>query len=771
MRPGTWNGAVSTDNVRVTVNGTVRPVKDVRIQSGMRDGHPAAESGSWCVEATIDWQDPALVTGDSPHLFGVQSGNARRGATDWLPKAGDSVVIETGDAATGQWWVQHRGVIDDTTGSIADGTAKSTTVDNIEDLSGRVQFGALLHRMTPWSNSHDYRWIGLSSIYMVDRMFRNPQTEGIGWYATPPMTWQTIASAPMNGSCQPEAGTLRICGRSSSETNTQIRGWLNTSYGVAPWGVYAEYLFTESANTWTYDGVVFTCSTEQSSIGVTRYRLHSADGIGIFLRIRGDTGVIQYGIETSGTLQWEIPIAGARRVALNFKRTSHTSQRITIRTDDGREETQTGHSQQFPSGYAMNRLYVGTDTYGVAGWWLVEHEKPTSQRWATLNFAPTARLRREADVRWLASRDLPFTMPSEWLAEQVDAECATMWLDEDNHMQWASRGALEKQAPVRTITSVIDVDDIQWEQRRAHMARSVWVNFKQAEVRSLLGGFRQNCWETDSIDLAPGEAEDVAVSIPDDEDWIGVDVNSTLMTQTMTPAQLRMGSKHGGTQYTETSRGETGQTWAQFIDYRLTRQGLRNFNVYFAPWTNLRGVRVKSAIPNLNDRDTAPSANISAWHSGNPAVRIRSRGKTTWVEGERSLMAGDIGPARYTHDVDWRVQNMHIVDGVGHLLSWLRAQVGDTTKPRVTGLTIAHDPRLQVGDKIRIRDTEITGIDFDMLIQQRDVNVGDMTETIEGRVTIARTEWTHTASAPPESRLEPGGSTALTRDAEWDRED
>src|SRR5699024_8937895 len=161
-----------------------------------------------------------------------------------------------------------------------------------------------------------------------------------------------------------------------------------------------------------------------------------------------------------------------------------------------------------------NRLYVGTDTYGVAGWWLVEHEKPTSQRWFTLDHKPTARLRREADVRWLASRDLPFTMPSEWLAEQVDAECAAMWLDEDN--------------------------DMQWEQRRAHMARSVWVNYKQPNVRSLLGGFRQNCYENDGIDLAPGEEEYVAVAIPDDEDWIAIDLNSSIMTQTMTPAQLRM---------------------------------------------------------------------------------------------------------------------------------------------------------------------------------------------------------------------------------------
>lgn len=95
MRSGTWVGATSTDNVRVTVNGTVRPVKDVSIQSGMKDGHPAAETSSWCVEATIEWADPKTVTADSPHVFG--------GGTDWLPQVGDDVVIETGDGALGQW--------------------------------------------------------------------------------------------------------------------------------------------------------------------------------------------------------------------------------------------------------------------------------------------------------------------------------------------------------------------------------------------------------------------------------------------------------------------------------------------------------------------------------------------------------------------------------------------------------------------------------------------------------------------------------------------
>lgn len=769
MRPGSWDGAVSTENARVWINGVLLPkemIGKVTTTSGMRDGHPSAQGGSWCVEAQIEWQDPAMVTSTSPHLFGgdATSDNLTKAATEWLPKPGDKVLIHTGDGALGQWWKQHEGVIDDTSGSIADGTAKSTTVDNIEDLSGRVQFGALLHRMTPWSDAHDYRNIGLSSLFMVDRMWRNPQTQNVGWYATPPTTWQTVASATMIGSAWPEVGTLRICGRSQSQTNTQFGGWRNTSYGTAPWRVFAEYLLTSAI-----PEVILTVSAEQPSNGVARWRVVDANDYGCFIRVRGDSGVIQYGITTSGTVTYEIPLGDATRVALSFRRNTTTSQTLVIRTDDGREETRTTSAAAFPNGFTMDRMYVGTDDYGQAPWWMVEGTKPDSQRWFTLNSKPTARLRRSADVRWLASRDLPFTMPSEWLAEQVDAECSQMWLDEDNHMQWTSRGVLEAQYPVRTITSVRDVDDIQWEQKRRYMARSVWVNYLDPQVRSLLGGFRQNCWGTNSIDLAPGESETVTVSIPSEEDWISVDLNSSLMTSAMAPWHLRMGSKHGGTQYTESASGESGQIWARFIDYSLTRMGLRNFSVYFGQWASSTQ-RVKSAIPNLNDKDTRPPANIDAWHSGNDAIRIRSRAITTWSEGERSLNAGSIGPARYTHDVDWRVQNFHIVDGVGELMSWLREQVTDTTKPVITGITIAHDPRLQIGDKIRIRDTEITGIDFDVLIQQRDVDTAEMTEKITGRVTLVRQQVQYTSLAAEESRYEPSGPDPTTPTLVWDRE-
>lgn len=759
MRSGAWGGARSTDNVRVTVNGTRLPVKDVRIQSGMRDGHPQSDSGSWCVEATIDWTAPPLVFSGAPHLFGAGS--------EWMPRAGDSVVIETGDGALDQWWVQHRGVIDDTSGSFADGTAQSTTVDNIEDLGNRVQFGALLHRMTPWADGGTWRHIGLSSIYMVDRMYRNPQTPGVGWYATPPATWQAVASAPMNGSAWPEIGTLRLCGRSPEEPGGQIFGWSNVSYGVAPFGIYSEYIFDSPVSE-----CILSCSTEQSGVSTaaTRYHAQNADGYGPFIRIDRGAGEIQYGLTTSGTLTYRVPIESAKRASLFFRRDTTTQQTLILRTDDGREDSRTVNATGFPNGFTMDRIFVNTTEQGRAGWWMVEGEKIAAQRWATLESTPTARLRRGADVRWLASWDMPFTEPAQWLGEQVDAECACMWLDEDNHMQWASRGVLEAQSVATTITSVRDVDDIQWERRRSSLARGVWINYAEPKIRTY-SEFRNNAWETDSIDLAPGEAETVTVSIPDDEDWISVDLNSSLMTPAMAPWQLRIGSKHGGTQYTETASGETGQTWAQFVDYTLTRDGLRTFSVYFAPWANLGNVRVKSAIPNLNDKDTRPSANIDGWHSGNAAVRIRSRGITQWTEGERSLTAGTIGPARLTHDVGRRVQNMHIVDSVGELLSWLRGEVMVTTKPRITGLTIAHDPRLQIGDKIRIRDTAITGVDFDVLIQQRDLNVTDMTETIQGRVTVVRvdvpngplvTDWT--------SRYEPGGHTPITPESNWDRE-
>lgn len=749
MRPGTWDGAVSTDNVRVTVNGTVRPVSGVRIQSGMRDGHPHADSGSWCVEATIEWVAPPLVFASAPHPFG---GGA---ATEWLPKAGDSVVIETGDGALGQWWVQHRGMIDDTTGSFADGTAKSTTVDRIDDLDAAVHFGALLATMTPPADGFGKRRMGMQSTFLIDRTLRTVQGDtGAGWLATPPRTWQTVGSAPNQGSLWPEVGGLTSCGPKADSLS-----WSRTDYGVQPHGYEAEYRLTADASE---PILTFGVPSSGGSGRSEFYVREGRKGYGVFAGVDHDAGDITFGTLSPGRTTHRIPRGSATRAALHAERNGYAL-RITVRTDDGRQVGPTTYDVSgLPIAWAADRVIV--DAPGPTGWWMVENNKPASQRWLTLNHTPTARIRVGDMPWWSGTRDMPYENAAEWLAEQVDAECSAMWLDEDGVMQWAGRGVLEEQQSVNTVTSVRDVDDIQWESRRRSLARSVWLNYEEAHVdMDLIGSTRKTCWDSSTVDVPPGEAnaEITNVTVPGDQDWISVDLNPHNPAADGSLNSHLEGSTYGGTQYRVNDAEE--QSWALFCAATMKRQGLRNFEIKF--WASggmSSAYRVKTTYPKLENAFMAVVLDAE--------LNLRARAITTWIKGERSVNAGSIGPARYTHDVGWRVQTVGSSDGLGDLISYLKTAVS-STRPRVTGLQIAHDPRHQVGDLITVQDQHVTGMEIVMLIQQRDIDVDDFTEKITGRVVAAYKMQDLNANGPYDrySLHEPGGHTPITPESDWTR--
>lgn len=751
MRSGTWDGPRTDDNVRVTVDGVRRPVKNVTIRRGMRDGHPASQglgSGAWCVECTIEWAGPDDMFAGAPEPFTGDS---------WLPREGQSVVVETGDGAlgpfgSGAWWVQHRGVIDSTKGSIADGTATSETVDAIEELTSRVGFGALTARMPPLENiGGQYREPGLTSTYMVDRMLRQPQDWGVGWHATPPLTWETVGSAPCQGSLWPERGNL-VTGHRAGNIFAGP-SVARTTYGIMTAGYTATYLLSGSVGE-----VIISCGLGYSSSATAgSVTAANSDGAGFFIGHDTSTDEITYGATTTGgTVTYRLPRQGATRAALYARRNTTTSQTIILRTSDGREVTRDPGATGYPNGWAATRALV--DGRGIVGWWMIEGPKPASGRWATLDHQPTARIRVGDIPWWAASRDLPWADPSEWLAEQVDAECAAMWLDEDGVMQWAGRGVLDAQPVAQTVTSDLDLDDVQWQSRRRSMARGVWVQYLEPNVRQLLHGPRQNAWATESVDLGAGESEVIVIDVPDDEDWIGIDLNSALMGAQTTSALLRIGSKHGGTLYTEDSQGDEGsQSWAIGPGVSWVRKGLRAVELtVWTPGGMSSSQRIRTAIPDTSDR-------LTAWHHGRPALRLRAKGITSWTDGQRSLTAGSVGPARYTHDAGWRVQRISdSTDPLGDLLSWLRGVVSSTS-PTVTGLIVAHDPRRQVGDKIRIQDRHVTGLWIDVLCQDITTDVHAFEDEIVGRATA----W---GTIPDLHLHAPGGHTAMTPVTDWTRE-
>src|SRR5699024_259511 len=234
-----WDGILSDDNVRVTVNGRRWPVKSVRIQKGMRDGHPASKgvlNGSWCIEASIDWAQERLVDTQVPQPF-TDDTTLLSGEKLSVPRPGDEVTIATGEGSaffgSGIWFQQVKGVIDKTTGSFADGTASSTVIDRIEELDRNVQYSALLTNMTPILDGSPMRYQGLQSVWYVDRVLRDESQGTLGWSVTPKRTWETLCAVTSPGSIRPpEVGALHA----STDKVPTDGGWMwRKDADGAPW--------------------------------------------------------------------------------------------------------------------------------------------------------------------------------------------------------------------------------------------------------------------------------------------------------------------------------------------------------------------------------------------------------------------------------------------------------------------------------------------------------------------------------------------------------
>lgn len=734
MRAGTWDGAVSTDTARVTVNDVVRPVESVQVRSGMRDGHPASPGrNSWCVTATIVWANPKDVSADSPSPFG--------GASSWAPEPGDTVVIESGDGALGQWWVQHTGVIDTTTGSIADGTAESRTIDMVDELNGHITEAALLSSMSPTADSTPNRQIGLQSCYGVDRYLR--RTQGgewgqYGWGTTPLRTWQTIASVPNMGSLWPDVGVL--------DASPSLPSWWSTPYGTAPTNYTADYRLSAS----TDEGVVTAyIGGGGTGSGTSTILLHDDAGNGFILGRDHATDEVFFGIKTDAMYVDRLPRNGADRIALRFKAGVSNDQIVDYAVSDGRTGLRNFTSAAL-NAFSDNEVRVDVPDGTRLGWWMVESAKPSDQWWNVLNSTQSARIRLGSSPQWWdASRDIQFTEAATLLDDQLTAECATAWLDEDGVFQWAGRGVLEAQPVAQTVTSSLDLQEIHWESRRSSMARGVWVDYETPNIE--LGELTsRDLWETGSFDLAAGEAEVATISVPGDEDWIDVDLEPRFITTaTGGWASYATKSSYAGMQY-DRSTGES-DTWALYVDCAMTRENLRTYQISYSPWSTMDpAANVKAVYPK--------SATGHAKNYADAAVKLRGRGRVKWVERVSSAVAGTIGPSRYSHSAGWRVQDSSAIDD---LIAFL-ADVVASTNPNATGFVLAHDPRRQIGDKVRVEDRHVTGTWIDVLVQDKDSDLDEMTDSITGRITA----W---GQIPDLSLQQPAGHTALTPTTDWNR--
>lgn len=682
--PSTWTArAVQRFDARATVDGVTRPAS-FDVTSSIYEGHPAGAAREPHTTAALEVAPDRAVTKLGTDPF------SRPGS--WPPRVGDKVVVEQGDGV--DWWQVASGTVSATQGAISTSTVRLESIDAVGDLDVHLIRPALLARMHPAGSSTQWRRPGLCSTWLVDYALR-----AAGFFATPSMAWECVMSAPMMGSAWPEKGILLDCsakGNPSAGPATVVTPW-----GLAMAGITATYLLDASTAV-----PEVTLNLVGTGSGTMTVSIVDADGVGCFVGQdrSGSKDDITYGIVTGGgTATYRLPRSGSQRVAVRFKRSTLSSQTLTIRTDDGREVTRDLTSTGYPTGWAATRVVV--EGSGAVGAVQVANDP---YPWSMLGHVPNAVIRIKSVDAWSASRDVSRPV-ADLLADIADAECSAFWIDpETGVFQWAGRGVLEAQTPGPQLTTLASLDDIGWSDDLQATAQTLYLTRQRPSIsqRKWCG---INVWEGQGaagFDTVDTYSE--GVNVPEDEDWVGLDTTVTIAGADATRWTIRKGTVTAASQVDPSSEAEA---WSVLeVAWTLARTGSRSYE-----WTaNINSASTTNEIA-LKTPQGSLATNIPPYWRDRAMPIMRSYGLARWsdvTDDDPRYTGRKQGARRYDHDCSWYVQD---ADRLTELRDHLSRELGSWT-PTLSDVPVAPDPTIRLGQRRSLVDPRWTGLVIDVIV-------------------------------------------------------
>jgi len=690
VKPGYWpeDTSVRTHTMRAYLggSGTVTPLDQIHVTSELAGDLPGQLVGGGGLAPStgeIAWSQPAPVATLAPQPW-------FRGGAVLPPAAGTSLVVDVGDGR-GQWWRRLTGCIDSSSGSIISGSVASPIIDGIDKLNAVVNHVPLLPSMPPVADGGAYRIVGLTGPWITDMLARVG-----GFCATPPAVASTIFSATLLGSLWPEIG---VSERADSWTGA-VPGpqWVTTSWGLAAHDIDATYA---TVSAWSAVELTMCLTTPPAgSLAMTAAVIDDA-GVGVWLAHQTGGDVITAGIRNPGTVTLlTIPRSGTDRVAVGFSVTGGVASLI-VQTRDGRQFTATSNDAAFASAWACTTVAIQGDA-AVGG---VTVDANAVGTWRALGFQSTARLRVSALQYLDAMPALAEKTAMALLAEQAAAECATLWVDVYGVLQWASCGVLEVGAAVLTKSTSFTVDDLGWEDNIEALRSSVTIQYRQAAV-SVHNFDSVLLWQGTGESLQNLQTSEVWVKPDTDVDWILPDMPGTFLTSVVASSLLSRGSWFGAALAGDSDTDV--QTYANGVQVTIVPSTVTD-NTY-------RVVTTAAAVPaGLTALLRTPDAavNLPRWWRGVDLPMVRGKARIDWTDQSVIRSTGATGfIPELIHDAGWWVQNATRLD---ELLTWLVDHTA-TTQPTVRSVVIDPDPRLEIGDKLRIEDPYRTGLRLDLIL-------------------------------------------------------
>lgn len=660
---------------------------------------------SWSIDSALTGDLPAQVTA----VNGVSQSTAKivwanrddvsvSGGNPWTqpelyPASGSRIEIWVGDGTNE--WRQFYGVIDETTGPVGAGF-RSSCIDDYDRLSRTFSHDALLRIMPPSSTGGSVRGTGLVASYYLDTALRVA-----GFHTTPPDEYQPALHVPCQGSMWPYLGVrgTLTSGAGYDGTFLHARNW------SAPWGwavsnfrnTYAPRLQMRPS---TPLQMTFLMTPEHSGqftfdvwYGSVRVRLAAWGPRNIDAYV-GSTRVCGLTADQ---------IADATIFTLLVK-----NGQWTVSADNGAQAT---GAASIGTTAQMGEIQVAAHNDARIAGLQVSHPEVSAHENASLRFKPTARMRLTgADgstfMGWMeAGRPIQEEKCVEVIKRICDATLSAAWIDENGVFQIAPSMVLTNQTPARTLTTLDDIADLSWRDSLLGARSKITVKHNVPAI-SLRGTRSVTVYEGRSTTLESGEEQVEFIGPGSDEDWINVNSYMNNLNPAWSP--FNKGTETYGGVFYSVDGDEVINTDYQTV-VSMERVNLTRWKITHEVGNLPFGVVANTA--------TSPSASTLWAHRRNqPLPVVRAFGKVTWAEDEVSLVtAGGVGPELTFDAGEWN--SLRTTRVLEQIASWLSAQTS-VPQPVITGLEVVPDPRIQLGDMIRIQ-SNLMGLEMTGLIVRR----------------------------------------------------
>ncbi|MFK5689607.1 hypothetical protein ACI3EY_08060 [Ornithinimicrobium sp. LYQ92] len=660
----------------MTVDGIAMEVERVSVSRSMGVRELTAATG-----------DADLIAPDDV-TERVRTPWSRSGA--WPPVSGTPGIVRMGDAGFGDVQVLT-GVTDKADGSVADGSVSVELVDNIDRLRRPVTMDPVAGVMPPRIDGRQTsRYAQMNGLWLVDYVMRR-----CGYRATPQWGSGAVVSATMMGSAWPEVGALDEC----VGTETAF-----PAPAAAPWG-----LSLQSPDAWYLPaGATHTLAAsgpfEMMQMVVDGHNPSWTAYFGSYLvRIGWVASQVRAQVVVGGTTTTVATAARTSETRMGMLRVTVSGSTLTleVRADTGGQGTGTF---TMPAGMASAPLdrVRAYSAPGVRTGAVIARFPGTANPFVGLDYTPTTLFRRGLFPAQTTLTIVPGIVERDTLSlisEHADAVGAKWWIDELGRVVWADRAWLDGgTTPVRDLTATDDLLDLTWSHDHRQSASEVTVQWQSASTTRSLEQ-RVTVWEGGGSGLDTGTYEHVLH--PDDlEDWLGVDTSVTLLPgslggQGIEDLNYLRGTLLGAARVDESSTG--GEGWSPSSVFSAV--AMRHVD----PRTWVLAYTVNAAADALTARVPDDSFSTGVWRAryGDkfPAVRARGIGHRV-QESTTSTITGPADAPALVHDASWHVQlSSHAVD----LADWLASHHANS-QPVLHQVPVTFDPRLQLGDLVRVFD-------------------------------------------------------------------